>query len=170
MNKREAKKTRETSWFIYLHTFIHSHPGEAREVPNPLCLLSPVLPLEGSVTSHSHDVTTGCHGPCFIIVNKGPALWGTGRAFLGRSWEQAPGVVFSWEGSWFRSLRSCENTRTHSSLCAPWPLDEPRAGNQSNEVSTSPLDLQLSHESSLPETSSLPPIFPKVSTHSPKVH
>lgn len=54
-------------------------------------------------------------------------------------------MLFSWEGSWFRSLRSCENTRTHSSLCAPWPLDEPQAGNQSNEVNISPLDLQLGH-------------------------
>lgn len=58
--------------------YIFSHPAGVREVPNALCLLGPALSLEGSVTSHSHDVTARCHGPWFIIVNKGPVPWDVG--------------------------------------------------------------------------------------------
>lgn len=117
--------------------------------------LGPALPLERSVTSHSHDVTMRCHGPYFIIVNKGPAPWGTGR--LRRRVRGAPGVVFSWEGSWFRSLRSCENTRTYSSLCARGLWMSLRLGTRAMRSVLLHWTSSLAIESSLPETSFLPP-------------
>lgn len=46
-------------------------PGEAEK---PLCPLRFILPLEGFMTSHCHDITMRCHGSHFIIINKTPFL------------------------------------------------------------------------------------------------
>lgn len=66
--KRKRKKRNEPPGTG--KTYLATAPVGPGEAEKPLCPLHFILPLEGFMTSHCHDITMRCHGSHFIIVNK----------------------------------------------------------------------------------------------------
>lgn len=66
--EERKKKKESTTW--YKKNLSSNSPSQARGGSESLVTVLFILPLEGFMTSHSHDITVCCHGLCFIIINK----------------------------------------------------------------------------------------------------